>query len=196
MKYSEEQKREINDISDIAKNVHEPFRVKCFEVLLNHWVGSSGLARPEQKGNGSEENPQGGENSIPRSAALNAFINKQGIDMEDLERVVYINDQGDVEFHEDPPAINMASSVVQWVLLRALRNVIIDKSFSVAPADLQVFCKEKGCYDSNFWGTLKQKKNSLLFTGLLQSGGEPKALSTKGKSELASLIRRMAGSES
>lgn len=195
MKFSEEQKKEIKDIEATAKTVGEPFQVKCFEVLLNHWVNSSSIARPEQKNKDAKggRGAQGGKNTIPCTTTLSVFMGKYEIAMDALEKILYINDDDKVEFHDNPPATSMAGRIVQWTLLWSLCSAIKGTSFAVNPKELYAFCMKKGCDRSNFWSTLKQQKNSLLFSGLLQSKGETRTLTAKGKVDLASLIRQMAG---
>jgi len=198
MKYSDEQKSEIKEISDIAKNVHEPFRVKCFEVLLNHWASSCGLGQPKRKVDDAKDgqSTQSWQNLGHLSGALKAFMKNHEITHAHLDAILYMDNEGKVQFKETSTAKGKAGQVVDWTLLLALSNAITTNFFTVAPKDILNICKEQGCYSNHTWNALKSEKSKRLFSGSLVANGKTKNLTNMGQKSLADLIRQMAGGNS
>lgn len=198
MKYSEEQRKEIKDIEATAKTVGEPFQVKCFEVLLNHWVNSSGLAQYEPKGDDTKDDHgvQSQHNLGVLPGALRAFLRKHKIPEINLGYILDKDENGDVKFIVGSPADSTAGQVVDCALLSAISNAIATQSFTVDPKVVLAVCKDQDCYTNHFWKILKQEKNQSFFSGLLEAKGKPKKLKPDGQAALADLIRQMAGDES
>lgn len=188
-------KNEIKEIADIASSVPDPFKEKCFEVLL-----SKLLETPLKKENGKGETPPppppppGGE--LPISTQLRVLMQRTGISEEEVKAILMYAD-GEVHFIKEPPSSKIADGQAAWSLLLALKNCILNNNLSVDPEDVRSICQEKGFYDrANFAAIFKRPKYSKLFKGLMEPQGEPQALTGDGETELANLIRTLSSMKS
>lgn len=191
----EKLKTEIGAIVKIAESVPENLQVKCFEILLNRFlspiasqhdvVGLSGVGRVT----GADSD----DSDLPISPQMKAFMRMTGVTEANLSRILTY-DNGEVHFSAEPSTRTTSHGVVQWALLTALRNALTKGDLRVDPEELRSICQEKGYYDGgNFWGTLKSTKHSPLFAGMLESQGDARILTPKGKSALGELIQQLAG---
>jgi hypothetical protein len=204
MKY-EDLKQEIETIAEIADGVPEMFRVRCFELLLEHLLESSVSKKtnnetppPAKKNNTADD--EGGEkpkdssdaSSIPTPSQVKVFMQKTGVTLDDLRQVVMYEDN-EVHFLKEPTTQKIARGQIEWSLLLALKNGIATNNFSVDPEGVRSICQEKGFYDkANFIKNFKTPKNSSLFQGQLDAQGEAQKLSTEGQKELGTLVKEFA----
>lgn len=194
-------KTEIIEIASIATSVPEPFREKCFEVLLTN------LLAPVSQKSGSvpPQTPQEGsilENDGPKSllttpssfsASVRAFMKKTGISDDQLAKAIHYEDD-DFYFLLEPSTKTISRGLIEWALLIALRSAIVNNSFAVDPEDVRSMCQEKGFYDpTNFWKAFKSTKNNPFFAGELKAQGEARKLTAAGQDELAEVLRSLVG---
>lgn len=193
-------KREVAEIAEIAASVPEPFRDKCFELLLSHLLGaSSGGSAGEADERGSiQENAGGGGGTqdgitpLPIQSQLRVFMNKTGVSKQELESVVMFED-GEAHFIREPTPKNVAAGQMEWALLLALKNAVENNKLETDPEDVRSMCQEKGFYDkSNFSANFKKPANSALFRKALEGQGEPQPLSNDGQAALAKLVKALA----
>jgi hypothetical protein len=198
-------KDEIKSIAEIANGVPEKFRERCFELLIQHLLDSS---QPKKLGKGSDGSPNKEElekpddskredgSSIPTPSQVKVFMQKTGVTVEDLRRVVMFED-GEVHFVQEPTTQKIARGQIEWSLLLALKSGIESNSFSVDAETVRSICQEKGFYDkANFSKHFKAPGNSILFQGTIEPQGEAQKLSGDGQKELGKLIKTLASAGS
>jgi hypothetical protein len=195
----EDLKREIVEISEISASVPEPFREKCFELLVSHLLGSTASETPgesdpsgeeETKGNGIDS--QDGAQPLPIQSQLRVFMNKTGVTKDELEHVVMFED-GEVHFIREPTPKNVAAGQMEWTLLLALKSGIESNKLEADPEGVRSICQDKGVYDkSNFSAIFKRPANVPLFKQPLEPQGDPQPLSSDGQIALGKLVKRLA----
>lgn len=191
-------KTQIKEIVEIVAGLPENLQEKCFEILLNRLT----ISNPDQFNSPANLATQHrGETSVligqddRFSGSLKAFMHETSIAGEDIDKVIFI-DKGKVHFISEPDTTKKTQGVIQWALLLALENAFTSETgeLRVDPEKLRSICQEKNCYDPpNFAKTLKTKKNAPLFGGSLDSQGDPRMLTSKGKEMLGELIRELGG---
>lgn len=193
MEYSK-LKEEIKEIGEIASSVPEAFREKCFEVLLNNLISghteNSGKTPPSDPLNPTPP-PESGNITLPSS--VKAFIRKKNLTQEQIESIVMVEND---EFHfiKEPTHGNIRKGQIEWSLLLALKNGILNNSIKIDPEDVRSIVQEKGYYDSaNFASNFKKPNYEKLFRGLLERQGEPQSLTPDGETALADLVKELSG---
>lgn len=196
-------KEEIKEIAKIAGTVPEPFRQRCFELLLkNLLAGSRAMAPPNMAPAGipaavaaptASATTSKAEDAIPTPAQVRVFIQKTGVTLQQLGAVVTVAG-GEVHFLREPTPSKIAQGQIQWALLLALRNGIAANSFTVDPEAVRSICQEKGFYDkANFAKNFRQGANGKLFKKPLEPQGDPEGLSSDGFDALGALVKTLAG---
>ena len=185
----DELKKELKAIMEVADSVPDRFKEKCFEILLNRFLGE------KPKKHEPEHEPGKEPEEIPTPAQIRVLMQRQSIAMDDLKKVLMYAD-GDIHFLKEPPPHGIAKGQIWWTLLLALKNGILTNNLSADPEAVRSICQEKGYYDPpNFAANFKTAKHKKLFKNPLEPHGEPQLLSNDGQAELAKLIKTMAGSE-
>ena len=188
-------KQEIKAIADIANDVPQPFREKCFQLLLENLLGSqpAGASKPAFKKPKDLTTLPPAQKSIPTPAQVRVLMSKTGVTEDDLGRILFVED-GEVHFTREPSHSTVARGQIEWALLLALQNAILNNSLTVDPEGVRSICQEKGFYDpANFAANFRKDKNAKLFRNPLESQGEPQSLTTEGQTELGNLIKSLAG---
>ena len=206
----EELKEEVKQIAEIAGSVPEPFRDKCFELLLSNLIGkqahvSKGTPTPakleakepdstsEDKTAATQSN--GATSTFPMTTQLRLFMRKTAVTNDELDKILMYDKEGEgnVHFIKEPHDIQVITGQMEWALLLALKKVILKDSLSVDPEDVRSVCQDKGFYDlANFAANFKKPKYSKLFKGSMVSQGAAQQLSNDGQDELGKLIKRLA----
>ena len=194
-------KTEVAEIAQIAASVPEPFRDKCFELLLSHLLGAPGgdgggdVPDHDSKGRGEGDDSSGGDGGItplPIQSQLRVFMNKTGVTKDELESVVMFED-GEAHFIRGPTPKNVAAGQMEWALLLALKSAVEHNKLETDPEDVRSICQEKGFYDkSNFSANFKKAANAAMFRQALEGQGEPQPLSSEGQAALAKLVKSLA----
>src|SRR5690349_12694878 len=139
-------KADIKEISEIASSAPEPFRSKCFEVLLTSLlaeqggVGKKGEQRKDDKGDGnndSKKTPTG--SSVPMNSQLRLLLKKTGLTEEELNKVVMVED-GEVHFVQEPHPGKIREGQLEWSLLMALKNTILKNAMEADPEEIRSKC--------------------------------------------------------
>lgn len=195
-------KKEVQDISDLASQVPEAFREKCFEILLQQLLAEdapSGRGAQESKTTEMQPPPEKstlerrGSGQLPIKAQLRVFMKRTGVSNEDLEKVVLFED-GDVHFIREPGHGNVAKGQMEWALLLALKSAVLNNEFSADPEDLRSVCQAKGFYDrANFAAIFKRDPYAGYFRQPLQAQGPRQPLSADGQSALGDLVKSLSG---
>ena len=199
-------KDEIKAIADIANGVPEKFRERCFELLLQHLLGSSAARKREDESFTHDEKLKAGKDdeikgsdhsgSIPTPSQVKVFMQKTGIAKEDLRHVLIYEDD-EVHFVQEPTTQKIARGQIEWALLLALKNGIATNSLSVDPESVRSICQEKGFYDqANFSNNFKTAKNAALFQGPMEPQGQAQKLTADGQKALGKLIKELGAGAS
>ncbi len=196
-------KDEIKEIAEIANSVPEQFKNKCFEILLSELLSqtrrsSRSDTRKEQpeaaeaEGRETERKPSGGS-AIPMTTQVRVLTRKTGLPEEEIAKILFV-ENGDVHFVKEPHDVPVATGQIEWALLLALKNAILNDALTCDPEAVRSMCKEKGFYDGvNFATTFKVPKNAKLFKGPMVAQGEAQALTSDGQDALAKLVKKLAG---
>lgn len=188
-------KQEIKEVVDIASSVPDHFKEKCFEVLLNKLLEEKPWEAPKKiEKEPTPPLPTGIE--LPVSTQLRVFMKRTGVSVDEIKKVLMVADN-EVHFVREPTSEKIADGQINWALLLALKNCVLNNDLSVDPEDIRSICQEKGFYDgANFAAIFKRPKYSKLFKGLMEPQGKPQALTIEGENELCDLIRSLAASKS
>ena len=193
----EELKSELETIIDLCEAIPEPYRNKCFEILLTAFISPASLRTVSLRSSavGVQErvgSPPQGE-KIPTPAQVRVFMQRNAIS-EGVLGAIFLFAGGELHFIKEPSPPTVAEGQIQWALLLALKSGILNNSIVVDPEDVRSICQEKGFYDAgNFAANFKPKSNAKLFKGLLRPQGEPRVLTADGEAELAKLLSTLAG---
>jgi len=193
----EEMKSELQSIVELCESIPQPYRNKCFEILLTAFLsppsrrpaaaGPSAAALPARVGSPPEAE------KIPLPSQVRLFMRKNAVTEGVLEAVFFFA-SGELHFIKEPSTSSAAEGQIQWALLLALKSGILNNTVVVDPEDVRSICQEKGFYDvANFTAIFKRKSKARLFNGLLEPQGESRALTPDGEAELAKLLNTLAG---
>ncbi len=201
-------KANVKEIAEIAASVPEPFRDKCFELLLVSLLREEGSERMQKETQSAPPTPlpttppaasegvRTGSGTIPMKAQLRLLMKKTDVTPEEVERVV-MYDNGEVHFVKEPHDVGIAAGQMEWALLLALKNTILKDSMSADPEDVRSVCQAKGFYDkANFAAIFKKPKYTKLFKSALVPQGPAEPLSSEGQDALGKLIERLADESS
>lgn len=187
-------KTEVAEIAKIAASVPEPFRDKCFELLLSRLLGAAEPGSGEKflDATQHDSHDDDGKSPLPIQSQLRVFMNKTGVTRQELEAVVMF-EEAEAHFIREPTPKNVAAGQIEWALLLALKSAVEHNKLETDPEDVRSICQDKGFYDkSNFSAIFKKATNAALFRQALEGQGEPQPLSTEGQAALAKLIKALA----
>ncbi|WP_086933398.1 hypothetical protein [Agarilytica rhodophyticola] len=194
-------KKEIKDIADVASSVPEPFRERCFEILLENLLaeGDAGKTatppKPKEKGRATADSDHGkpaGQN-IPTPAKVRVFMKRTGVSDDDLQ-ALFLYEDDELHFIKEPAAEVVSTGQIEWALLIALKNGILENSMSCDAESVRSICQEKGYYDKkNFSTIFKKPANLKLFSAPLESQGEAQSLSNDGQDYLGKIVKSLVG---
>jgi hypothetical protein len=178
--------QELKEIADLANIVPTEYRQKCFELLLANRLGSNAAHLPES----SPHTPQRQNPDIENLALpidVKAFFNQYRLDLGLLSRLFHL-EGGEVRPIYRLNENTKVKAELNHALLMALENALRSGQFQFEVEALRNRCQEQKCYDmANFMRHLR--KNARLFRGM--TSDQPLVLAADGKSQLATLLRRM-----
>ncbi len=194
-------KAEVKEIASVAADVPEQFRERCFDILLKALVDEMqprGHARAAEPDRSTADPPvvivqptdrPDGLGRVPLPAQMKVFMQRTGVTEDQLNAVVAFAD-GEVHFIREPTTQTISQGQIEWSLLLALRNAILNNAFNVDPEAVRSICQEKGFYDrKNFASYFKRDKAAKLFREPLEPQGEAQTLTADGQSELGRLVK-------
>jgi len=194
-------KTEIKEIADIAGSVPEPFREKCFELLLQQLLGGQASVIPPPVSHSltasETQLPAAGattiaSSKIPVKAQLRVFMQRTNVTLDELQRILLVDGE-DVHFIREPAHGTVAKGQMEWALLLALRHAITDNEFSTDPEDVRSISQEKGFYDkANFAAIFKRQPYAAYFRQPLQPQGTRQTLTNEGQTALGELVKALA----
>jgi hypothetical protein len=194
-------KEDIKEISEIASSTPEPFRNKCFEVLLTTLLAESRGDRREGKDkerDGDTENHDKNKDkmtpagSLPIQSQLRVFMRKTGVSEDELNKLVLV-ENNEVHFIQEPHPDTNRDGQMEWSLLLALKNALLNNELEADPEEIRSKCIDAGFYDkANFAANFKSPKFKDLFKETLEGQGKPVALAPAGQTALGELIKKLA----
>lgn len=188
-------KKEIKEIAEIAGALPEPFKEKCFEILLNNFLTCSRVKIKGKETKPDEEKQKRDSESqdIPIPSQARVFMQRTGITIDQLKKLLIYEDN-DIHFIKEPEHGTVAKGQIEWALLLALKNGLLKNSFETDPEDVRSVCQDKGFYDrANFTAIFKRSTNAKFFKKLLKPQGDPQSLTNAGQIELAKVIKQLVG---
>lgn len=194
----EKLKSEIVEIAKIASAVPDRFQDRCFEVLLAALLDGRGESKEHNLGTGGQskhdtESKDPSPSVIALPSHMKAFLRRRGIAADQLEAVVMIED-GSLHFLKEPTHKVAKRGQLEWALLLAAKNGLLENSLKVDPEDVRSIVQEKGYYDAkNFASNFKDSKFITYFRNPLVPQGEAQQLTSEGEQALADLIKSLAG---
>ena len=112
---------------------------------------------------------------------------------EDEIKKVLLVANGDVHFVTEPTGKKIAEGQIDWALLLALKNCVLNDSLTVDPEMVRSVCQEKGYYDrANFASCFKRTPYVKYFKGKMEAQGQAQSLTVDGQNALADLVRQLA----
>jgi hypothetical protein len=200
-------KKGLKDIALMMKEIPEPLQERVYDAMLTKLLADAGVFddkapkmtpvyTPAPAGNGPTPEKAGGppppgeRAPLPMTAQVRVFMGKTGVTADDLSKICFLMD-GDIYFVREPAPKKISRGQIEWALLLALKNGLLNNAFSVDPEAVRSTCQEKGFYDrGNFAANFKA--NSKLFKDVPKPQGEPQALSPDGLNELGVLVKQLA----
>lgn len=198
-------KEKVLDFAAIAKECPENLQVKCFELLLSHYLGqlSATLERkqhekkdetkPPAAEKPSDETPNQ-EDILERDVHVKVrqFLKKSNLTVAHLNQIFYKEGEDIRPLYDDLKTTKAAESQVRIALLHALRNAISTGDFQFDGEDVRKETQVRKCYDApNF--TTNFRNNKVLFDNFDgYDKSQPKiTLSSQGKEKLAEVIQEL-----
>ena len=183
-----ETKKIIKEVISIVDDVPEPFKEKCFDILLAKYL-QEGLIQRKKLTDGkkepSEEQSQRAKFVIPID--VRAFLQQYEISEDSLQQMFYIeNNYIKPIYHIKTTKKSKAQ--LQFALLISLENALENGKFVFAIEAVRQKCVEHKCYDKDNFKSIF-KNNSKFFKSL--SDEDSVELSPDGKAELAEVISEM-----
>jgi hypothetical protein len=198
-------KEDIKEISDIASSAPEPFRNKCFEVLLSALLAErEGVDRgtdrrkDKEKDNGEDDKKDDKNkdtrtgDSLPIQSQLRVFMRKTGVTEAELSKIVLV-ENNEVHFIQEPHPDTNRDGQMEWSLLLALKNALLKNELEADPEEIRSKCIDAGFYDkANFSANFKSPKFKDLFKETLEGQGKSVALAAAGQTALGELVKKLA----
>jgi len=189
-------KQEVVTIGEIAEQVPEAFRERCFELLLGKLLDSTPGSTPQEVAPPESNDVLRGESepgTIPTPSSVRVFMQRTGVTSDDLARVLMF-DEDEAHFIREPEGLKVAKGQMEWALILALKNGIENNRLTADPEAVRSICQEKGYYDKgNFAANFKKPANAKLFRKALVPQGTSELLTNEGQDELGKIVKRLAG---
>lgn len=129
---------------------------------------------------------------VPLKTQVRLLMRRAGVTREDLEKVLLCEDS-EAHFIKEPHGVGVAVGQIEWALLLALKNAVLNDSLTTDPEEVRSICQEKGYYDGpNFASIFKRRQNAKLFKSALVPQGVAQPLTLEGQDALGRLIKRLA----
>lgn len=181
--------QELGQIVKLCESIPEPYREKCFELLLRNALGGSAVSPEETAAIGEatqEASATAGEFILPID--VRAFLSQYGLD-ETMLWHFFIVEGSEIRPIYKLRATKKAKAQSQHALLMSLENALVSGQFEVGIETLRDRCKDQKTYDgANFMKNIKN--NSTIFKEV--DDVEVLLLSPDGKSELADLLEELS----
>jgi len=202
---SEELKKRVFEIVDIAKQCPENLQQKCFELLLQDYLTKSGHRKTADlmqdlskegelvEGAVSDEISEQ-EDFAEKDIHLKArrFMKTNNITIDQINQIFY-KERGEIKpLYDDLKTTKATESQIRIAMLQSLRSGIQTGDFEFNGEEVRSECQLRKCYDAaNFTANFKNKKE--LFEDFTKYNKKKPVirLSIEGKKELAQVIQEL-----
>lgn len=185
----EELKKQLKEIVEIAESCPEPYKERCFSVLLEHFLSS----KEKMKEFVGKPNREEKEESFSGewSPAFLKFIEEYGL-KEAIYQIFHFEDGKCEIIVKDLRTNNKATGQVNLALLLGIKHLAEEGAPNVPNEELRQLCDEHAVLDSaNFSANMKKNKN--LFLPTKRKGKKDWKLTKPGENKAAELIKELAG---
>lgn len=174
---------QLKEISNLSESVPEPFRLKCFELLLSDYLSKeTNFSEKDTKEDVHKKTSEHKVFIIPID--VKAFLNQYTIDESILKKLFFIENNEICPIYE-LSIHKKAKAQMAHALIMSLENALLSGEFKFSVAALRQRCNDRKCFDTaNFQAILKKNKN--LFKSL--NPEKDVYLSADGKAELADVL--------
>lgn len=188
-------KSELKSIVDLVEAIPERYRERTFDLLLSHLLSAEPSGNRDDSGSMAKQSDLMKKDktaTLTLSAKVRAFMKRHSLSEEQLGEVVLI-ENGEVHFIREPKVEKNATAQIQWTLLLALKEALLNGELAVDPEAVRSVCIDKGFYDkANFAANFKTPSNKALFQKPPTPQGDPVRLSQQGEDQLAQIIKDLA----
>jgi len=184
-------KKRLLEIVEMAGEVPEEYRQKCFEILLQNELkdGSAIELDMKAKADGVQEKKPPTKSDFTIPIDVKAFLSQYGLN-EILLWKVFLVEGAEIRPIYKLATTKKAQVQIENALLIALETAMISGQFQFTKEQLRLRCASQKALDAaNFSSILK--KNTKLFNSI--TNDKPISLSPDGKSELADILEKFNG---
>lgn len=178
----------LTEITKLVEKIPESYRIKAFEILLNHVLSGAKLEVKSENVIKTESKSLE-EYSFQIPIEVRAFLRQFTIPEEKINDLFLITGQQEIAPTYKLKTTKAASAQIQLAVLTALENTLKgDGKFEFSIEDIRKRCNDYRCYDiRNFMTNFSNKKQ--LFKDLTDS--EHVMLSPHGKEYLAEVLNEL-----
>lgn len=190
----------IDEILKIVEKCPEPYKEKCFEVLLQGYVTHqiktnvgedqhSGPNRPPL----SDETTK--ETQIPAEILqrFKTFAKRLDIGLDKLERIFDFTTDPFIYQPFTPPGTNAAEKARSIALILAGKTYLTTGNWNSDWKEVKALCVDHNCYNSTNHATNLQKGKSTIFKTV--EAGETIVLTPDGIKQAETIIKTLAEAE-
>lgn len=198
-------KEKVLEFAGIAKECPENLQVKCFELLLSHYLNQLSVKiekKHEEKKDEpsppavdkSSEGSHNQEDIFERDLHLKVrqFLKKSNLTVAHLNQIFY-KEGGEIKpLYDDLKTTKAADSQIRIALLHSLRNAISTGDFQLDREEVRKETQVRKCYDApNFAATFKYNKALFDNFSTYDKSQSKITLSSQGKERLAEVIQEL-----
>jgi hypothetical protein len=194
-----ELKDKVLEIASIAKECPENLQEKCFELLLKDFLEKQSFLPPSGAEEQVEEDLQKGgesqqEDLLEKDLHLKArkFLQSNKLTMDHINQIFYKEGEKILPLYDDFKTTKASESQIRIAMLQTLKNGMHSGEFEFNGEDVRGQCQLRKCYDApNFAAIFKNNKDLFEDFTKYKKKSPVIRLSSKGKSELAEVIREL-----
>jgi hypothetical protein len=169
-------KQNLKEVLEIAEKCPEPYRVKCFEVLLKTLASE----QPRETGASPVEAADVKATGVP-------FFAQQNIQDEQWQKVFHSDGKNFGIIVNDLKEKSTAKKQIKLALLLGIKSLLETSEPIIQKESLIELCKRYSCFDSSNFAQ-HMKNNKLLFL----NRGNNWSLTIPGQQEAAKVIKELA----
>ena len=187
----------LDEILKIVENCPEPYKQKCFEVLMQGYV----TYQLKGGGEGEKKSPENTkqfagsssyETQIPPEILqrFKTFAKRLSIDLDKLERIFDFNVDPFVFQPFTPLGINAAEKARSIALILAAKSYLVTGNWEADWKEIKSLCVDHSCYDVNNHSANLQKGQGNVFKSV--ETGKHIILSPDGQKQAEAIIKSLA----
>lgn len=203
---TDKMKEKILEFANVAKECPENLQVKCFELLLSHYLDQLS-GKPEKKQDGTKEGKPSTENEEQNlketkksdqediletdlHVKVRQFLKKSNLSAEHINQMFYKEGADIKPLYDDLKTTKAAESQIRIALLQSLMEAIPTGNFQFDGEKVREETQLHKCYDAPNFTTIFKKNKDLFDNFDSYDKSQPViTLSTQGKEKLAEIIK-------